>query len=272
MAPDVLQGRGALPAGRDTRVVVLSGAGISAESGLPTFRGDGGLWEGMRPEEVATPEAFRRDPALVWRFYEARRRALDAAVPNAAHRALVDLERALTPGSFALITQNVDDLHQRAGSQTVFPMHGELRKVRCTACGAFEERREELPALPTCDCGAVLRPHVVWFGETPLFLDRITPLLRRAQVFLVVGTSGHVYPAAGFIFEARAAGAWTVGVNVEEAEADWAYDAFHLGKAGSVLPELVRGWLKALLVIEMQEALRPHDGVTRGEATPGGAS
>lgn len=231
--------------GARTRVVVLTGAGVSAESGVPTFRGPGGLWEGRRAEEVATPEAFRRDPAMVWRFYNARRRALNAVEPNPAHRALVDLERSLDPGSFTLITQNVDDLHQRAGSRAVVPMHGELRKVRCTGCGRVEERLDQLTDLPRCTCGALLRPHVVWFGEMPLLLGEISQALRRAQLFLVIGTSGQVYPAASFIFDARAAGARTVGINIEEPEDTWLYDEFHVGPAGVVLPPLVEKWRRA---------------------------
>ncbi|MBN1425143.1 NAD-dependent deacylase [Candidatus Fermentibacteria bacterium] len=233
---------GNLPAGRSVRVVVLTGAGISAESGLPTFRGVGGIWEGRRAEDVATPEAFRRDPAMVWRFYNARRRMLDTVQPNPAHHALAVLENYQEPERFTLITQNVDDLHQRAGSLSLIPMHGELRKVRCTGCGMIEARPEELEELPRCSCGALLRPHVVWFGEVPLELDRIARVLRRAQVFLVIGTSGHVYPAAAFIHDARAAGASTVGVNIQEPEVDWVYDEFHLGKAGEVIPALVERW------------------------------
>jgi len=251
MAGDVTHPVG-LTAGRQTKVVVLTGAGISAESGLPTFRGAGGLWEGTRVEEVATPEAFRRDPEMVWRFYHARRRALTQVAPNAAHRALVALEGYLEGGSFTLITQNVDDLHQRAGSRSVLPMHGELRKVRCSGCGAVDEASGELDPTPRCACGALLRPHVVWFGEVPFHLPEITRALRDAQLFVVIGTSGHVYPAASFIFEARAARARTIGINTEVPESDWAYDEFYLGKAGEVLPEIVGGWISTSRDCEAQ--------------------
>lgn len=233
-----------LPSGLKTRLVVLTGAGISAESGLPTFRGSGGLWEGMRAEEVATPQAFRKDPALVWRFYHARRRALGTVEPNDAHRALVRLEQALEPGAFTLITQNVDDLHQRAGSKAVLPMHGELRKVRCTGCGKVEERPEPLEPLPRCGCGALLRPHVVWFGEVPFYLDEIHQALASAQVFVVIGTSGQVYPAASFVYHARVLGCHVVGVNIERPEDEGVYHEFHQGPATLVVPALVRQWLR----------------------------
>jgi NAD-dependent deacetylase len=199
----------------------------------------------MRPEEVATPEAFRLDPVMVWRFYHARRQALAGVEPNPAHRALVALERHLAPGCFTLITQNVDDLHQRAGSRVVLPMHGELRKVRCTGCGAVGEPEGQLDSLPRCPCGALLRPHVVWFGEMPLHLAEIAQALRAAQLFVVIGSSGRVYPAASFIFEARTAGARTVGINIEAPETDWVYDEFHLGKAGELLPGIVQRWISA---------------------------
>ncbi len=232
-----------LPFGRFTRVVVLTGAGVSAESGLPTFRGAGGLWEGIRAEDVATPEAFAADPELVWRFYHARRQALDRVEPNDAHRALVRLEAFLALGCFTLITQNVDDLHQRAGSQAILPMHGQLRRVRCTSCGAVDAPQALPPGIPSCTCGGMLRPDVVWFGEVPLFLPEIDRALSRAHVFVVIGTSGRVYPAASFIYQARAAGARTVGVNIEAPEDDWLYDEFYLGKAGEVVPELVDRWV-----------------------------
>jgi NAD-dependent deacetylase len=223
---------------------VLTGAGISAESGLSTFRGAGGLWEGHRAEDVATPEAFERDPLLVWRFYNARRKSLKTVSPNPAHEALTRLEASLVEGAFTLITQNVDDLHQRAGTKRILPMHGELIKVRCTACGGTTTNREELGELPECSCGGLLRPHVVWFGEIPFYLDEISAVLSSAEVFLVIGTSGWVYPAAGFIYQAKAAGAQTVGINIEAPSHASVYDEFHQGKAGEVLPQLVDHWIK----------------------------
>jgi NAD-dependent deacetylase len=234
-----------LSEGGKTKVAVLTGAGISAESGLSTFRGEGGLWEGHRAEDVATPEAFERDPNLVWRFYSARRKSLRQVGPNPAHEALTRLETFLDDGAFTLITQNVDDLHQRAGTMKILPMHGELVKIRCTACGVITTNREELEELPTCSCGGLLRPHVVWFGEIPFFLDQIAQVLASANLFLVVGTSGWVYPAAGFIYQANAVGARTVGVNIEAPADSSIYDEFYQGKAGIVLPELVDHWIKA---------------------------
>jgi NAD-dependent deacetylase len=233
-----------LPRGKKTRVAVLTGAGISAESGLSTFRGAGGLWEGYRAEEVATPEAFERDPELVWRFYNARRASLKAVDPNPAHTALTRLEAFLGDEAFTLITQNVDDLHQRAGTKAILPMHGELNKVRCTTCGATTVNLEELEELPRCPCGGLLRPHVVWFGEVPFHLDRIAHVLSASELFMVIGTSGWVYPAAGFIYQAKAAGAHTLGINIEAPSDTRLYDEFFQGKAGIVLPHLVDHWIK----------------------------
>ena len=183
---------------RDARIVVLTGAGISVESGLPTFRGAGGLWEGWRLEDVATPEAFAREPATVQRFYDLRRRQLqDAAVrPNAAHRALAELERRW-PGEVLIVTQNIDDLHERAGSKRLIHMHGELLKARCTACAAVRDWRNGSRRGARCAaCGGAgtLRPHVVWFGEMPLGLDAIYDALAACDLFLAIGTSGQVYP------------------------------------------------------------------------------
>ncbi len=233
---------GHLPSGRQTRIVVLTGAGISAESGLPTFRGAGGLWEGQPVEQVATPEAFARNSESVWRFYNLRRKALKEVEPNDAHRALVDLERYLSEDSFTLITQNVDDLHQRAGSKRVLPMHGELRKVRCTRCRRITERTDELGELPTCACGGMLRPHVVWFGEIPLYLEEAATALRRANVFLSIGTSGSVYPAAAFVTAAREAGAVTMWSNLEDPPGFAHWDVFYRGPAATAIPQLVDVW------------------------------
>jgi NAD-dependent deacetylase len=228
---------------RAERVAVLTGAGISAESGLATFRGAGGLWEGHRVEDVATPEAFRRDPALVWRFYNARRANLRAAQPNPGHLALVALEERLSSPRFALITQNVDGLHRAAGSRRVLEVHGNLNRVRCTGCGQVTNRPgealDELPHCPTC--GALLRPDVVWFGESlpeDIWLEAALAA-QQCQCFLVVGTSAVVYPAAGLVEVARAGGASVIEVNLAATAASQLADACLLGPSGQVLPRLV---------------------------------
>ena len=200
-------------------IVILTGAGISRESGLETFRDRGGLWSRVSIDEVATPEAFARDPERVHGFYNARRsQLLDTAVqPNAAHRALAELERDY-PGDLLLVTQNVDDLHERGGSGAPLHMHGELLKARCTACGRARSWRDPLATTtrcPTCGEAGGMRPHVVWFGEMPLQMERIQQALARCRMFVAIGTSGQVYPAAGFVAEARAAGAQTVEINLE---------------------------------------------------------
>lgn len=191
-----------------SRLVVLSGAGLSAESGVPTFRGADGLWEGYRIEEVATPEAFLRTPELVHRFYNLRRAALKTVQPNAAHHALARLERAWS-GSFLHVTQNVDDLCERAGAQRLLHMHGELLRVRCIACAWQTTWEGELETGSICrECGrsGVLRPDIVWFGETPYHLDVVAGALQDAELFVCIGTSGLVYPAAGFARMAAEAG------------------------------------------------------------------
>ena len=200
-------------------IVVLTGAGISAESGLATFRGAGGLWEGQRVEDVATPEAFARRPELVQRFYNLRRAQLQApgVAPNAAHHALARLEQAW-PDEVLIVTQNVDDLHERAGSRRLIHMHGELMKARCLACYGSSEWHGDLDAgscCPLCRRVGRLRPDVVWFGEIPLHMDEILAGLTRCRWFLAVGTSGQVYPAAGFVQIARENGmARTIEVNL----------------------------------------------------------
>ena len=226
-------------------VVVLTGAGVSADSGLPTFRGAGGLWEGHRAEELATPEAWATDPALVWRFYQMRRAALVRAEPNAAHAALAAFERRVEAGggSVTLVTQNVDDLHARAGSRRLLPMHGELAHLRCERCGHGERNLAELDPerfVPCPSCAHVrLRPDVVWFGEMPRHLDDIGAALERATAFLSLGTSGVVYPAAGFLEVARARGART-WVQCLEAPANLdPRDRLVTGRAAEVLPELL---------------------------------
>lgn len=228
-------------AANDT-VFVLTGAGISAESGLATFRGSGGLWNGHRVEEVATPEAWSADPALVWRFYSMRRRDALAAEPNTGHRALAELEGRFGD-RFFLCTQNVDDLHERAGSHRIHHMHGTLFASRCVACDdPFEDRQfyDEAASLPQCSrCGAAVRPHIVWFGEMPLDLDLIYAKLGRATALLVVGTSGSVYPAAGFVQIARHRGIRTIYAGPEEPLNADSFTEILLGPAAEVLPALV---------------------------------
>ena len=201
------------------RVVVLTGAGISAESGIRTFRAADGLWEEHRVEDVATPEGFARDPDLVQAFYNARRRQLQQPeiAPNPAHLALAKLEEALGD-RFLLVTQNIDNLHERAGNKNIIHMHGELLKVRCAWSGQVLEWKEDVLPEDKCHCcqfPSRLRPHVVWFGEMPLGMDEIYSALAMADVFIAIGTSGHVYPAAGFVHEARLHGAHTVELNLE---------------------------------------------------------
>jgi NAD-dependent deacetylase len=221
-------------------IVVLTGAGISAESGIATFRGPGGLWEGHRVEDVCTPEALARDAALVHRFYDERRAALARVEPNAAHRALARLD-AEWSGEMLIVTQNVDDLHERAGATRMLHMHGELRSALCAACG---ERRAWSGALPpgtTCEtCGAAaLRPDIVFFGEMPYEMERIERALAQADLFVSIGTSGAVYPAAGFVQLAAHYGARTLELNLERsAGSDW-FEETRLGPAGMLVPAWV---------------------------------
>lgn len=221
------------------KVVVLTGAGISAESGVPTFRDAGGLWEGHHPEDVATPEAFEENRELVQRFYDARRRSLARVQPNAAHTALAELERVLGE-DLLLITQNIDDLHERAGSQRVRHMHGELRAAWCRACDQRFRWFEDLVTEPPCPgCGvAALRPDVVWFGEMPYGMDEIHRALFSCDLFVSIGTSGVVYPAAGFVDYAAAGGADTVELNLERA----ANSDFRVSRQGPAT-ELVPAWV-----------------------------
>ncbi len=224
------------------RLFVLTGAGISAGSGLATFRGSGGLWNGYRVEEVATPEAWQADPELVWSFYSMRRRDALAAQPNAAHVALAELEQKLGD-RFYLCTQNVDDLHERAGSLRVHHMHGTLFQSRCVRCNVpspDKELYETGANLPKCpDCRAPIRPHIVWFGEVPLGLEGIYKELERATVLLVVGTSGSVYPAAGFVRIAKQQGIRTIYVGPEEPLNSDTFNEIVLGTAADALPELI---------------------------------
>nr|WP_308911325.1 NAD-dependent deacylase [Pseudokordiimonas caeni] len=228
-------------------IVVLSGAGLSAESGLSTFRDNGGLWDNHRVEDVATPEAYARNPDLVQRFYNERRAKLSSVQPNAAHTALGRLQREFE-GQVTLVTQNVDDLLERGGARDVIHMHGELLKVRCTACNTVHGWREdctEATRCPACGVAPGLRPDIVWFGEMPYHLDRIYAALGDCDLFLSVGTSGNVYPAAGFVAEVRRAGyAHTIEINLEPS-AGVSYFAEHRhGKAGEIVPELVEQLLK----------------------------
>ena len=215
------------------RIVVLTGAGISAESGLKTFRDNDGLWEGHRVEDVATPEAFAHDPITVQRFYNARRnQLLDEAKPNEAHQALADFERSFD-GDFLLVTQNVDNLHEQGGSQNIRHMHGELLKSRCTHCGNIAECYTDLDDHSGCEsCGhkGCLRPDIVWFGEMPMHMDEIYSALSAADLFVSIGTSGNVYPAAGFVQGAKSAGATTIELNLESTNSGF-FDISLEGKA-----------------------------------------
>jgi NAD-dependent deacetylase len=232
-------------------VVVLTGAGVSADSGIPTFRDAGGLWEGVRPEEVATPEAWERDAVRVWRFYQLRRARLGEVEPNAAHHALARLERDLgrTGAGFTLVSQNVDDLHQRAGS-SVLAMHGQLSRLRCERCGRVQEDREHLDPerfVPCPACGhPALRPDVVWFGEIPHHLDEIELRLSRATHFLALGTSGEVYPAAGLLARASLFGARTFVQALEAPGNLHPRDRFLPGRAAERVPALVQELLAEL--------------------------
>jgi NAD-dependent deacetylase len=233
-----------IPISPTDRVFVLTGAGISAESGLPTFRASDGLWEGHRIEDVCTPEALERNPALVWEFYSARRLSAQAAQPNPAHFALAELESELGD-RFFLCTQNVDDLHERAGSVRIVHMHGELSKSRCLQeCGAppVEDRSvyRSLSEVGRCACGSRLRPHIVFFGEIPLEMPRIEREIARSTIMLVVGTSGSVYPAANFVHWARQAGARTIYIGPEAPLNAAAFSQVVEGNAGAVLPGLFK--------------------------------
>ena len=222
-------------------VLVLTGAGVSAESGLATFRGPGGLWEGRPAAELATPEAFREDPGEVWRFYDWRRREAARAEPNAGHRAIARLQ--LERGDVALVTQNVDGLHQRAGSPRVVELHGSLWTLRCSRDGAGrEDRTVPLPTLPPrCECGAMLRPGVVWFGESlPVHaLELAQELAAGAALVLVVGTSSLVHPAASLPRLARSRGAWVVEINPERTVLTPEVDEHLAGPSGEVLPSIL---------------------------------
>ncbi|MFT3975914.1 MAG: NAD-dependent deacylase [Sphingomonas bacterium] len=221
-------------------IVILTGAGVSAESGLATFRGPGGLWEGHRVEDVCTPEALARSPALVHRFYDERRAALGRVRPNAAHEALARLDRAWG-GELLVVTQNVDDLHERAGARRICHMHGELNAALCASCGARMRWSGSLPPGSPCpECGAAaLRPDIVFFGEMPCHMAMIEQALARCDLFVSIGTSGAVYPAAGFVQGARYHGARTLELNLEpSAGSAWFGETRH-GPASALVPEWV---------------------------------
>jgi NAD-dependent deacetylase len=225
-------------------VVVLTGAGISAESGVPTFRASDGLWEGHRVEDVATPQAFAAQPRVVHDFYDRRRAALAGVEPNPAHLALARLERAYAD-RLLVVTQNVDDLHERAGSTRVLHMHGELRSAWCISCDVRHRWDDALGHGPSCPgCGAPkLRPDIVWFGELPYRMDEIETALATADLFVSVGTSGAVYPAAGFVQVAAAYGARTLELNLEPSEGTAYFDEARHGPAGTLVP----AWVDELL-------------------------
>ncbi|MGY2700868.1 NAD-dependent deacylase [Nocardioides sp. HB32] len=225
-------------------VVVLTGAGISAESGVPTFRDADGLWEGHRVEDVATPEGYDLQPSVVHRFYDERRASLSRVEPNAAHRALARLEDQLGD-RLLVVTQNIDDLHERGGSTRVLHMHGELRSALCRACRGRTPWEHDLADYPPCPrCGvSELRPDVVWFGEIPYQMDRIQDALDAADLFVSIGTSGAVYPAAGFVQFAARAGARTLELNLQPSAGTHLYDDARHGPASSLVP----AWVDDLL-------------------------
>ena len=227
-------------------IVILTGAGVSAESGLATFRGPDGLWEGHRVEDVATPEAFARDPGLVHKFYDARRAKLDIVEPNAAHLALARLDSEW-PGDLLIITQNVDDLHERAGAKRLLHMHGELTSGWCLACDQrfpWTGPMGEGASCPVCQVAGRVRPDIVWFGEMPYEMDRIDEALMRCDLFVSIGTSGAVYPAAGFVQTARYCGAHCLEINLEPSQGSIFFDERRYGAAATEVPS----WVDELLV------------------------
>jgi len=226
-----------------SNVTVLSGAGISAESGIPTFRGEDGLWKNFRPEDLATPEAFSKDPKLVWEWYEWRRKLIKDSKPNPGHYALADLEQQVA--DYTLITQNIDGLHQMAGSRNIVEMHGNLWQIRCTNCGNIEQNFEvpfkELP--PLCkDCNSLGRPNIVWFGEMiPMpIIDKSLTSIENCQVMLIIGTSGVVEPAASMGLVAKQTGKTVIEINLETTPNSNFYDLSINGKSGEILPRIFR--------------------------------
>ena len=230
---------------RSHAILVLTGAGVSADSGVATFRGPDGLWEGHRVQDVATPEAFQRDPDLVHAFYDARRAKLETVQPNAAHEALARLD-AEWPGELLIVTQNVDDLHERAGARRLLHMHGELKLGWCLACGErFAWVREMGTAATWPSCGGVgqVRPDIVWFGEMPYEMEPIEEALQRCHLFVSIGTSGAVYPAAGFVQTARYYGARCLEMNLEPSQGSMFFHETRLGRAAELVPR----WVEELL-------------------------
>jgi NAD-dependent deacetylase len=245
----VIEAKGEIMAGqldRHASIVILTGAGISAESGLGTFRDKDGIWTKYPIEDLATPEGFARNPGFVQDFYNSRRRGLMESHHHAGHEALARLE-AEWPGRVTIVTQNVDDLHERAGSRNVLHMHGELRKAQCTACEAVlpwdDDLGTETPC-PACRTPGGLRPNVVWFGEIPFYLDEIEAALLDCKLFAAIGTSGNVYPAASFVQAASGLGAHTVELNLEASENNWAFGETHLGPASEIVPRWVDDLLR----------------------------
>lgn len=231
-------------------IVVLTGAGCSAESGLKTFRDNDGLWEEHRVEEVATPEAFLANPDLVYRFYNARRTQLleDDVQPNAAHKAIAELEKRFK-GDFLLVTQNVDNLHERAGSRNILHMHGDLLTARCTNTHQVFDAHYQYDGTSPCPCckpASPIRPNIVWFGEMPMYMDEIYEKVWNADLFLSIGTSGNVYPAAGFVQEANRNGAHSVELNLEPSNGESAFAEKHYGPASEVVPQYVNRLLEGL--------------------------
>lgn len=229
---------------RGQPIVILTGAGISKESGLDTFRDADGIWAKVRLEDVATPEGYARNPTMVQEFYNARRRGLmeSSVTPNPAHLALAALEQGWE-GEVLLVTQNIDNLHERAGSRNLLHIHGELLKVRCESCGTIQHWESDVTVTQVCErCGAEgeVRPHVVWFGEMPIGLDVVYNMLARCGLFVSIGTSGNVYPAAGFVAEARSHGAHTVELNLEPSTGHSLFVERIYGPASEVVPHYVQ--------------------------------
>lgn len=232
---------------KETKVVILTGAGISAESGIRTFRASDGLWEEHRIEDVATPMGWERNPQLVWDFYQARRNQLFEVEPNPGHTALTTLEDHLD--DMLLVTQNVDNLHERAGSKNLIHIHGELEKLRCEECHHVEVMMEpqdlgsSFVSCPVCS-NTMMRPHIVWFHEMPMQMAEIEKALNQCDVFIAIGTSGHVYPAAGFLASAKQQGSHCIGINLDPPLNYDLFDEFHQGKAGEILPDLIAQWIQ----------------------------
>ena len=234
-------------AGRYSSIVILTGAGVSADSGVATFRGPDGLWEGHRVEDVATPEAYRRDPQLVHAFYDARRARLETVEPNAAHLALARLD-AEWPGELLIVTQNVDDLHERAGAKRLLHMHGELKKGWCLQCDerfGWQGPMTPFSGCPVCGTSGQVRPDIVWFGEMPYGMERIDEALQRCDLFVSIGTSGAVYPAAGFVQTARYCGAHCIEMNLEPSQGSIFFHETRLGRAAELVPDWVDYVLRA---------------------------